>query len=202
GGPAGAGRSGRRGDLGGEPACHRASMLLVECAPHYAGGSTRVADPGEKPKGSRALRDSPRLHTSRGALQCFVESGAIAVLSMLPPPPIVESLLPIVEEFSVAAGVDSSAFLPQPTATITRTSAISARAKSFRIVCTFTSSHVTTPTSAGSGRVFFLEWSNPVLRKKHHSAKSGVGPASACAWFVLRPEHANRAGPHPSRKSD
>lgn len=54
----------------------------------------------------------------------------IAVLSLL-----------IVDEDSVAAGVVSSAFLPQPTATYARASAISARAKSLRIVCTFTSSH-------------------------------------------------------------
>ena len=86
------------------------------------------------------MRDSPRSQTSHRRPQCFVES-AIAVESM---EPIAVLSLLIVED-SVAAGVVSSAFLPQPTATNARASAISARAKSLRIVCTFTSSHAATP---------------------------------------------------------
>ena len=86
------------------------------------------------------MRDSPRSHTSHRRPQCFVESAAIDVESM---PIAVLSLL--IVEVSVAAGVVSSAFLPQPIAKDARASAMSARAKSLRIVCTFTSSHAATP---------------------------------------------------------
>jgi hypothetical protein len=64
--------------------------------------------------------------------------------------------------------------LPQPAAKDARASAISARAKSLRIVCTFTSSHAAAP-------VIFLERpcfpiSKSGTQKKTPLAASGVGP--------------------------
>ena len=82
-------------------------------------------------------------------------------------PPIAVLSVDIVVEGSLAAGVVSSAFLPQPAAKTARASAISARAKSLRIVCTFTSSHPADPASAGDGRVFSVI-AGAEFRKKHH----------------------------------
>jgi hypothetical protein len=69
-----------------------------------------------------------------------VSADIIDVESMEPPIAVLSEL--IVDE--VADGV-SSAFFPQPATKDARASAISARAKSLRIVCTFTSSHAAAP---------------------------------------------------------
>jgi len=124
-----------------------------------------VAVRGEKnQRGVAACATPPVTHESTRALYlCFVESADIIDVESIEPPIAVLSELIVDDE---AAGGVSSAFLPQPTTNEARASAISVRAKSLRIVCTFTSSHAATPVINRSGRVF--PSASPGLRKKHH----------------------------------
>src|SRR5262252_2017926 len=125
-----------------------------------------VAARGEKnQRGVAACATPPVTHDSTRALYlCFVVSADIVDVVSIEPP--IAELSGLIVDDSVAAGGVSSAFLPQPAAKDARASAISARAKSLRIVCTFTSSHAAAPVIIGSGRVF--PSASPGLRKKHH----------------------------------
>ena len=110
-----------------------------------------VAVRGEKnQRGVAACATPPGTHDSTRALYlCFVESADIIDVESIPP---LVAVLSIVDD-PVAAGGVSSAFLPQPAAKDARASAMSARAKSLRIVCTFTSSHAAAPEFTRNGRV-------------------------------------------------
>ena len=112
-----------------------------------------VAVRGEKnQRGVAACATPPVTHESTRALYlCFVVSADIIEVESIEPPIAVLSEL-IVDDDSLAGGV-SPAFLPQPAANEARASAISARAKSLRIVCTFTSSHAAAPEFTRNGRV-------------------------------------------------
>ena len=119
------------------------------------------------------MRDSPghtRFH--EGPTQCFVESGDIIDVESIEPPMAV--LSDIVDDSAAAGGV-SSAFLPQPAAKDARASAISARAKSLRIVCTFTSSHAAAPVNFMERPCFSIKSGT---QKKTPLDASGVGPNS------------------------
>src|SRR5262249_15202961 len=148
--------------------------------PDTPGGVAGLPTGREKPKGSRALRDSPRSHTSQRRPHFFaVESDDIADVESIEPPIAVLSLL--IVEVSLAAGVVSSAFLPQPTATYARASAMSARAKSLRIVCTFTSSQQ--PTRARDGRASFSIFKAPSAPEKNTTVLKAVSGRVRPRWF-------------------
>jgi len=114
----------------------------------------RVADwlpPGRrKTKGESRLARLPRSHTIPRGAYFFVESAGIDEAESIDPPPIAV-LSELFEDDSAAGGV-CSAFLPQPAAKDARAKAISVRAKSLRIVCTFTSSHAAAPEIPRFGR--------------------------------------------------
>ena len=88
------------------------------------------------------MRDSPGHTRVHEGPYFLVESADIIDVESIPPIAVLSEL--IVDVSGAADGV-SSAFLPQPTTKDARVRAISARAKSLRIVCTFTSSHAATP---------------------------------------------------------
>src|SRR5205814_5020984 len=120
--------------------------------------------PEKNQRGVAVCATPPVTHDSTSARYFFVESADIIDVESIEPP--IAVLSELIVELSAAAGGVSSAFLPQPAAKDARASAISARAKSLRIVCTFTSSHAAAPSIAWSGRVF--PSSSTGLRIKHH----------------------------------
>ena len=142
-----------------------------------ASGSGGRQRPG-KPKGVARERDSLG-DTRDRCRRCYLAAAAVSA-------GVAAAAVSAATEDVVSAGAAVvsdvvSAFLPQPTATNARASAISARAKSLRIVCTFTSSHAATPRhSPGSSRVLSRKslW-NGTQEKTPLGDASGVGQAAS-----------------------
>jgi len=174
GGPAVSGPIGAAGDLGGSQRVTGPLCCCGTCPPLRRGFR-----PGcrlrAKNRRESALCATPTItHESRSAF-VLRRIGRHRVLSMLPPPPSSSQLFIVVLRSRPASTLR---LLATATATITRTSAISARERIFRIGCTFTTSHAGHSDVLPGAAVFSFAYRRiRCFRRKHPSAKSVVGPA-------------------------
>src|SRR5207249_245730 len=157
-------------------------LLKPDATPIRPGRASGCQCPVKNRRGVAFCATPPGSHTSpRRPHLAFVESAAIIDVESIPP--IAVESEPIVEVSLVAGGV-SAAFLPQPAAKDARASAMSARAKSLRIVCTFTSSHAVAPGESPGTTVVFPS-ASPGLRKKHHWLRAVSGRLIQGAYAIV-----------------